>query len=130
MSNTLIRWIKRIEARQVPDTVVATAATTITPAQARQGVVVSNLGASGEVVFSLPAATPGMRVTAVVQTAQLLTLDPVDGDIVYDTVGVAQTEDVAIKGNLVGETITLTCLQAGKWVTTAFNGAWDEDATP
>lgn len=130
MSNPLIRWIKRLESRETPKVIVATAAVTISDSDARRGVVVSNKGAGAEVVVSLPAARPGMRVTAVVQAAQLLSLDPVDTEIVYGTAGVAQTEDVAIKGNAVGETITLTCLETGFWVVTAFNGVWDPDATP
>jgi uncharacterized protein (DUF362 family) len=124
MSNPLIRWIKRIESRQVPDTVVATNNTTITHAQAIQGVVVSNKGAGGEVVVSLPAAVPGMRVTGVVQAAQLLGFDPVDTEIIYGTNGVALTEDVAIKANAVGETIQLVCVEKGFWVVTAFSGTW------
>lgn len=122
--STITRWIKSIEARLVPDTIVATANTVITPAQARQGVVVSNKGAAGEVVFSLPAAVPGMRVTAVVQSAQLLSLDPVDTEIIYGTNGVALTEDVAIKANAVGETLQLVCVEKGFWTVTASAGTW------
>lgn len=124
MSNPLIRWIKRIESRQVPETIVATAATTITHQQAKQGIVVSNKGAAAEVVVSLPPAFPGMRVTGVVQAAQTLSLDPVDTEIVYGTNGVALTEDAAIKANAVGETIQLVCVERGYWLVTAFAGTW------
>jgi hypothetical protein len=122
--SALIRWIKKVESRLTPVTVVATANTEITHLQAKQGVVVSNRGASGEVVFSLPPAVPGMRVTGVVQAAQTLSLDPVDTEIIFGTNGVALTEDAAIKANAVGETIQLVCLQPGFWTVTAFNGTW------
>ena len=122
--SALIRLIKKVESKLVPTTVIATAATEITHLQAKYGVVVSNKGASGEVVFSLPAAVPGMRVAAVVQAAQTLSLDPVDTEIIYDTNGVALTEDAAIKANAVGETIQLVCLEAGYWTVVAYTGTW------
>ena len=126
--STLIRWIKRLEGNLTPKTIVATAATAITHADAVRGVVVSNKGASAEVVVSLPAAVPGMRVTGVVQAVQLLSFDPVDTEIVYGTAGVALTEDVAIKGNALGEYITLTCLEKGFWTVTSFSGTWTATA--
>jgi hypothetical protein len=122
--SSLIRWIKRLESREAPKTIVATAATTIAHTDAIRGVVVSNKGAAGEVVISLPAAVPGMRVTGVVQAAQLLSLDPVDTEIIYGTNGVALTEDAAIKANAIGETIQLVCVEAGFWVVTASAGTW------
>jgi len=103
---------------------VATAARTITPAEANRGIYVTNLGASGEVIFSLPTAKAGMRVNAIVRAAQLLTLDPVDGDIIYGIAGVAQTEDVAIKGNAIGETIQLVSLADNTWSVAAYTGTW------
>ena len=129
--SSLIRWIKRLEAKfplleakLAPKTVIATAATDIAAADALRGIVVSNKGASGEVVFSLPAAEPGMHVTAIVQAAQLLSLDPVDTEIIYGVNGVALTEDVAIKANALGETIQLVCLEAGYWSVAAYTGTW------
>ena len=122
--SSLIRWIKRLESRETPKTIVATANTTIAHTDAIRGVVVSNKGAGGEVVVSLPAAVPGMRVTGVVQATQLLGFDPVDTEIIYGTNGVALTEDVAIKANAIGETIQLVCVEKGFWVVTAFNGTW------
>ena len=121
--------IQKVKSRIIPTVLVKTAAYTLKADEALYGAVISNLGATAEVVISLPAAVPGMRVTAVVQAAYLLSLDPVDADVIYDFAGLVQSAGVAIKGNAVGEYITLTCLQAGKWVTTSFNGVWDEDAS-
>lgn len=122
--SSLIRWIKRLESRETPKTIVATAATSIAHTDALRGVVVSNKGAAGEVIFSLPAAVPGMRVAAVVQAVQTLSLDPVDTEIIYGTNGVALTEDAAIKANALGETIQLVCLEKGYWSVEAFTGTW------
>jgi hypothetical protein len=122
--STLIRWIKRLESRQTPKTIIATSATSITHEDALRGVVVSNKGAGAEVVFSLPPAVKGMRVTAVVQAVQMLSLDPVHTEIIYGTNGVALTEDVAIKANALGETIQLVCLEKGFWTVVASAGTW------
>jgi len=124
MSNTLYRVIQRVKGRIIPTVLNKTANYTVKADEALYGAVVSNIGATGEVIFSLPAAVPGMRVNAIVQAAQLLTLDPVDGDIIHGTVGVAQTEDVAIKANAVGETVQLVCLVTGKWYVAAYTGTW------
>lgn len=124
MSNTLFRVIQKVKSRIIPTVLVKTSAYTIKADEALYGCVVSNIGASGEVIFSLPTAAPGMRVNAIVQAAQLLTLDPVDGDIIYGIAGVAQTEDVAIKANAIGETVQLVCLQANKWLIVAYTGTW------
>lgn len=130
MSNPLIRWIKRIEARQVPETIVATAATDITPAQARQGIVVSNRGASGEVIVSLPAATVGMRVAGIVNTAQLLSFDPDGTEIIYGIAGVSLTAGVPIKGNAAGECVQLVCVEPGSWSVVSYNGVWTATGAP
>jgi hypothetical protein len=122
--NSLIRWIKRLEARLYPKTIVATGDIEISQTDALRGVVVVNKGATGTVVVSLPAALPGMRVTGVVAAVQTFELDPVDTEIIYGTNGVALTEDVSIKANAVGETIQLVCLEKGFWTVVAFNGTW------
>jgi hypothetical protein len=124
MSNTLYRVIQRVKGRIIPTVLNKTANYTVKADEALYGTVVSNIGATGEVIFSLPAAVPGMRVNAIVQSPQLLTLDPVDGDIIHGIAGVAQTEDVAIKANAVGETVQLVCLVTGKWYVAAYTGTW------
>jgi hypothetical protein len=124
MSNPLIRWIKRIEARQVPETIVATAATTITPAQARQGVVVSNRGATGTVTVTLPAATPGMRVSGIVQAAQLLAFDPAGTEVIFGIAGISLGAGTVIQANAAGECVQLVCTQPGVWSVASVTGVW------
>ena len=115
---------KRIKAKITPSVVVATANTTITADQALYGVVVSNIGASGEVIFTLPPGKPGMRVQAIVGAVQLLSIDPNGTEIIYSTAGVSLTAGVPIKANSLGEVIELVCLTAGNWYVANFTGTW------
>jgi hypothetical protein len=126
--NSLIRWIKRLEARLYPKTIVATGNIEISQTDALRGVVVSNRGASGEVIAALPAALPGMRVSGVVQAVQLLSFDPDGTEIIYGTNGASLTAGVPIKGNAAGECIQLVCVEKGAWVVEAFNGTWTATA--
>lgn len=122
--NTLIRWIKRLESRIAPKTLVATGNVTVTQSEALQGVVVSNRGASGEVIVSLPAALPGMRISGVVQAVQLLSFDPNGTEIVYGIAGVSLGAGNPIKGNAAGECIQLVCVEKGSWSVEAYQGVW------
>jgi hypothetical protein len=128
MSNTLFRVIQKVKSRIVPTVLVRTTNYTIKEDEALYGCVVSNLGATGEVTFTLPVAAPGMRVSAVVQAAQLLTLQPAVGGTILGTAGVAQTLNAPIKGNAVGETLQLVCFTPNRWVVVAFNGVWTPTA--
>lgn len=114
----------------MPAIVVATAATTITHAEATQGVIVSNSGASGAVTFSLPAAVPGMRVTAVVKAAQELRLDPNGTEtIALPSSGVQGAAGKYLTGDAVGESVTLACLIAGTWDHIGpIDGTWTAEA--
>ena len=122
--SSLIRWIKRLESRETPKTIVATATTTISYEDATRGVVVSNRGAGAEVIINLPAAVPGMRVAGIVQSAQLLSFDPNGTEIIYGTAGVSLTAGVPIKANAAGECITLVCVEKGSWSVEGFVGVW------
>lgn len=135
---TIIGWLKRLTTRivalenavlsGVPVVISTTGTTTITAEQAFANVHVLNTGAAGEVIFALPPAEVGMRVTATVTTAQLLSLDPVDTEIITNLAGVALTEGAAIKGNAIGEWITLLCTTAGRWRAVAGTGTWTATA--
>lgn len=85
------------------------------------GAVLANSGASGAVVFTLPAAQPGMRLTATVIAAQALTLDLPSGDTIRSlaTSGQTFTADAA------GETLQLVCVVANVWESVgAADGTW------
>lgn len=128
--STLIRWIKRVEARLRPTVIVATASTAITTDQARFGAVVSNQGASGAVTFSLPAAEKGMRVTALVQAAQELRLDPSGTETIgLPATGVQQAAGKYVTADAVGESLELVCLVDGTWTPIGgADGTWTAEA--
>lgn len=128
--SSLIRWIKRLEAYLVPTVTVATAASTITHAQALHGVIVSNAGAGAAVTFSLPAAVKGMRVTAVVKAAYELRLDPNGTEtIALPSSGVQGAAGKYLTGDAVGESVTLACLIAGTWDHIGpIDGTWTAEA--
>lgn len=123
--SALFRIIQRIEARLRPAAVVATADTEVTRDQAWNEVVVSNLGASGAVTFALPAAERGMRVTAIVQAAQELRLDP-DGTetAALPSTGVQGAAGKYLTANAIGETLRLVCITPGKWDAETYLGTW------
>jgi hypothetical protein len=101
-----------------------TTPTAITAAQALAGLTVTNLGATGEVKFTLPAAVVGMKVRAIVKVAQLLTFAPATDEVIHLTTGVAQAGNAELKANVVGENIALECFVTGKWVPTSYIGTW------
>ena len=130
--SSLIRWIKRLEVKLGSSVTVATAATTITRDQASYagGAVVSNNGASGAVTFSLPAAVPGLRVTAIVKAAQELRLDPNGTEtIALPSSGVQGAAGKYLTGDAVGESVTLLCVVAGTWDHVGpIDGTWTAEA--
>lgn len=108
----------------VPVTVAA-AGGAVTAEQALAGAVVSNLGASGAVAFTLPAAVPGMRVTAIVQVAQELQLDPNGTEtIALPSTGVQGAAGKYLTANALTETVQLICLTAGTWDCITYEGTW------
>ena len=121
------RIVQKMRVRLHPLTINATVTTTaIGYADALYGgVVVSNLGAAAAVTFTLPKAVPGMRVSAVVQVAQELRLDP-DGteSVALPSTGVQSTGGSYITANAIGETVELICLHAGKWDCQTYLGTW------
>jgi len=127
--SALFRIIQRIEARLRPAAVVATANTDVTRDQAWNEVVVSNLGAAGAVTFALPAAERGMRVTAIVQAAQELRLDPNGTETAaLPSTGVQGAAGKYLTANAVGETLRLVCITPGKWDTETYLGTWTAEA--
>jgi hypothetical protein len=112
----IIRWLKRVEIRLIPSVIVATASTSVTRDQARHGVIVSNNGAAGAITFSLPAATVGMRVTAIVKAAQELRLDPNGTETMsLPSSGVQQAAGKYLTADAIGESALFVCIVAGTW---------------
>jgi hypothetical protein len=86
----------------------------------------TNLGATGVVTLTLPAAaTAGTKFTFAVQAAQQLRVDPGTATI-RDNSG--QTPDKYKWADAVGESLTLIADANGNWATIAKNGTWSEQA--
>jgi hypothetical protein len=127
-------WLKRLTERivtlesGVPVT-VSDADATVAAADAYRNIHVSNAGASGAVTFALPAALAGMQVTAVVEAAQELRLDP-DGTetIALPSSGVQGAAGKYLTANAVGENVSLVCLTDGTWEASNFTGTWTAEA--
>lgn len=108
----------------VPVTVSATGGA-VTALQAMQQVHVSNAGASGAATFTLPAALVGMRVTANVEAAQELRLDPNGTEtIALPSSGVQGAAGKYLTADAVGERVQLVCFTAGTWDVIDYTGTW------
>jgi hypothetical protein len=112
-------------AVSTPTVANATADRTVTAAEANGEIFVSNLGASGAVTFALPAATVGMRVSAVVRAAQELRLDPNGSEtIALPSSGVQGAAGKYLTADAVGENVELICLTAATWDAVGSTGTW------
>lgn len=127
--SALNRILDKLQNRLRPSVTIATANTEVDYTLARQGgVIVTNKGASGAVVFALPPATVGAKVTAVVLAAQALRLDPHLTETVALPTGVQQAAGKYIGNSTIGSTITLVCITPGSWDVTGSAGTWAAEA--
>ena len=109
--------------RYDPGVLTKTADYTLTVGQS--GAVVTNTGASGAVVITLPPAVPGLTYTGAVSTAQALRFDP-DGTetISLPSTGVPGAAGKYLTCSTVGCTVVLRCVKAGNWVVVGYTGTW------
>jgi hypothetical protein len=93
------------------------------------GKVLTNTGATGAVVFSLPAAVVGYEVFARVDAAQELRLDP-DGteQICLPSTGVPGAAGKYLVADALNETVHLKCREAGIWDCLSYTGTWTAEA--
>jgi len=84
----------------------------------------SNLGASGEVIITLPAALPGRTHTLYVETAQLFAALPESGEYVALSSGALNTVNVRVRNNVVGCHATWECITKGVWSMKECVGTW------
>ena len=107
---------KNIEAHTADDTLIT----------AESGSVHTNLGATGAVTLTLPAAAPaGTVFSFAVQAAYELRVDPGTATIRDDS---GQTADKYKSADAIGECISLIADASGNWATIAKNGNWTEEA--
>jgi len=107
---------KTIEAHSSDDTLSA----------AESGSIHTNLGSTGTVTLTLPAAAPaGAVFIFAVQAAQELRIDPGAAALRDDS---GQTADKYKSANAVGASLSVAADANGDWVTIAKNGTWTEQA--
>lgn len=89
-----------------------------------QGCEYDNNGATGQVIFNLPASAVGLVYTFMVVTAQNIRIAGNGAD----TIQVAGSTSTATTGHIdnatSGGVIRLSCHVTGKWVATAQEGTW------
>lgn len=108
-----------------------TAAYTVLP-QDCYGGVITNEGASGTVVLSLPSAEVGMSLTVLVLAAQVVQLDP-SGSEIINAFGAAAGDSVGtgaagVVAGAAGDCISIACVEDGEWIVTNYIGTWDDIA--
>lgn len=112
----------------VVDGVLATVQTktadyTVTVAD--NGRTFTNTGAAGAVVFSLPAAVPGLKYRFRVGVAQQLRIDPNGTETIsLPSTGVPSSAGAYIVADAIGETVDIECVEAGSWSVFGFTGTW------
>lgn len=89
------------------------------------GQVFTTVGASGTVVFSLPAAVVGLEYFFRVGAAQELRIDPNGTEtIALPSTGVQGAAGKYLTANADGESVHVLCDKAGQWTVYGYTGTW------
>lgn len=82
-------------------------------------------GASGTVVFALPAATVGLNYYFVVGAAQELRIDPNGTETIsLPSSGVPGAAGKYLTADAIGESVRLVCWKTGTWAVFGYTGTW------
>ena len=88
----------------------------------------TNAGATGAIVATLPAATPGLYFFFSVAAVQELRIDPAALETIsLVSSGVPGVGGKYLTADAIGETVTLRCFVAGNWASSG-NGTWTAEA--
>lgn len=109
-----LAWYSTLAAKTADYTVTATDA---------QAKVFHNTGAAGTVVFTLPAASDGLRVTFIVTVAQILNIKTGTTDTIRVAAAVSTATTGSVQASTIGNTLTLVCLGT-QWVAESYVGTW------
>lgn len=100
-----------------------TASDTLTTTE--NGTIHTTVGATGTVVLTLPAATPGLHYYFYVGAAFALQIEPASGETIsLPSTGVPESADDYISADAVGESVHLMCCKAGTWAVMGYTGTW------
>ena len=86
--------------------------------------IITNAGASGDIVLSLPAAAAGYEVTVIVSDAHDIDINPDDSDqilVLTDSAGDALSSDATV-----GSYIHLIAIDATNWIVLDRQGTWTD----
>jgi hypothetical protein len=93
------------------------------------GYAFSNKGATSAIEMMIPAAKPGRKFTAYVDTACPFRLQPQSGEyIALPSTGAYGTADKYISADAAGEQVTLICRETGKWAAKDYTGTWTKES--
>lgn len=123
-NNDIVEVLRGVWFGAIPRSIEAhTAGDTLTAAES--GSVHTTVGATGEVILVLPAATVGLEFFFYVGAAQDLKIDP-DGSetISLPSTGVPGAGGKYLLADLAGETVHLMCAVAGSWACMGYTGTW------
>jgi hypothetical protein len=96
-----------------------------TVSAAETGMTFTTIGAAGTVVFSLPAATKGLKYRFFVGAAQELRIDPNGTEtIALPSTGAQSAAGAYLTANAAGENVTVECVTDGQWEVFAYIGTW------
>lgn len=116
-----------VAGRHLISTQTKTAAYTILTSE--NGTAFSNVGASGAIVLSLPAATVGLNYMFRVGVAQELRIDPNGSETIsLPSSGVPGAAGKYLVADAIGETVHLVCFVAGTWSVLGFTGTWSAES--
>ncbi len=114
-------WVFELPASR--NVITKTAAYAVLAAET--GAVFSTVGAGGAVIFSLPAAVPGLEYHFYVGAVQLLRIKPVAGEFMSVAAsGVPGTVSQLLQADLPGEVAHIICVEATIWSNYTVIGTW------
>lgn len=116
-----------LNGRALRDATVKTANYTVTTND--NGSTFTNEGATGAIVFALPAATVGYWYRFKVMAAQELRIDPNGTEtIALPSTGAQSAAGKYITADAAGEGVEIQCVKAGQWVANHYIGTWTAEA--
>jgi hypothetical protein len=98
--------------------------TTTTLTAAESGSFISNTGAAGAVVLTLPAGVAGYNYKIYSVENQTITLDPPAGVTIQLGAVVGAADTGTIVTSLVGDSCEIICTSATTWVVTRYTSGW------
>lgn len=120
-------WYWVPQGAGVLNTFVVTADKTLTAGDS--GSQISNAGASGTVVVTLPVGTPGLWFDFLVEAAQQLRIDPSGTEtIALPSTGVQGAAGKYLVADALTEQVRLYCNTAGTWDVRGYTGTWTAEA--